>query len=151
MIRKLSAILTVLITKIYFATASELFVYPSVFNNSTRDEFEIGTFPDDFSFGAATSAYQIEGAWNVNGKGVNIWDTFTHNPKSHVHKGETGDVADDSYYLWDRDIEILKELGKILFLSLPHTCLIESYPMRQILTLIFCSLTVVDSGFKAEK
>ena len=50
-----------------------LFVYPDVFSDPARDEFEIGSFPEDFEFGTATSSYQIEGAWNVDGK-VSICD-----------------------------------------------------------------------------
>lgn len=52
--------------------------------------------PSDWIYGCATSAYQIEGAWNVSGKGVSIWDTFAHDKgKGHVANGDTGDVAVD--------------------------------------------------------
>ena len=52
------------------------------------------TFPPNFIWGSATSAYQIEGAWNEDGRGPSIWDTFVHQ-RGHVRTGETGDVAAD--------------------------------------------------------
>ena len=67
-------------------------------------------FPDGFLWGAATAAYQIEGAWQEDGKGLSIWDTFSHTP-GKVHHGDTGDVATDSYHLYPQDIEMLRRLG----------------------------------------
>nr|BAB91145.1 beta-glucosidase [Neotermes koshunensis] len=69
------------------------------------------TFPDEFKLGAATASYQIEGAWDENGKGPNIWDTLTHEHPDYVVDGATGDIADDSYHLYKEDVKILKELG----------------------------------------
>lgn len=68
------------------------------------------SFPDDFLWGASTSAYQIEGAWDAGGKGPSIWDTFTHTP-GKVASGHTGDVACDHYHRWAEDVAILRELG----------------------------------------
>lgn len=67
-------------------------------------------FPSTFRFGAATAAYQIEGAWLEDGKGLNIWDVFTHKPNTTVN-GENGDVADDHYHKVPQDIELMKQLG----------------------------------------
>ena len=67
-------------------------------------------FPDGFLWGAATAAYQIEGAPDADGKGPSIWDTFTHTSGT-THHGDTGDVACDSYYLYPQDIGLLKRLG----------------------------------------
>jgi len=67
-------------------------------------------FPDGFLWGAATAAYQIEGAPDADGKGPSIWDTFSHTPGKTFH-GETGDVATDSYHRYPEDIEMLKRLG----------------------------------------
>jgi beta-glucosidase/6-phospho-beta-glucosidase/beta-galactosidase len=69
-----------------------------------------GQFPEDFIWGCASSAYQIEGAWNIDGKGVNIWDTFTHTP-GNVWGNHTGDVACDSYHKYKEDAKLLKSLG----------------------------------------
>ena len=68
------------------------------------------TFPKDFIWGAATSAYQIEGAWNEDGKGVSIWDTFSHTP-GKVADNENGDIAVDHYHRYKDDIGLMTELG----------------------------------------
>lgn len=67
-------------------------------------------FPTNFMWGAATSAYQIEGAWDQDGKGPSIWDTFVHQP-GHVYHNQTGDTAADHYHLWPQDIDLMKALG----------------------------------------
>ncbi|XP_051172504.1 myrosinase 1-like [Leptopilina boulardi] len=68
-------------------------------------------FPKGFQIGAATSAYQIEGAWNINGKGENIWDSFSHSSSSLVNNKSTGDIASDSYHLYKEDFKLLKDIG----------------------------------------
>ncbi|XP_049837068.1 myrosinase 1-like isoform X1 [Schistocerca gregaria] len=67
-------------------------------------------FPDDFLFGAATAAYQIEGAWNEDGKGENIQDYLFHNHPEYT-TGDTGDVACDSYHKYKEDVQMLKALN----------------------------------------
>ncbi|ELU13711.1 hypothetical protein CAPTEDRAFT_98416 [Capitella teleta] len=74
------------------------------------DDFLYDTFPEDFLWGTATSSYQIEGAWNVDGKGENIWDTFSHE-SGKVANNDTGDIACDSYNNYAEDIQLLKDLG----------------------------------------
>ena len=64
----------------------------------------------DFIWGAATASYQIEGAWNVDGKGSNIWDEFTHQ-KGKIKDGSTGDVACDHYNRYKEDIKLMAEMG----------------------------------------
>lgn len=67
-------------------------------------------FPFDFLWGVATAAYQVEGAWNEDGKGPSIWDTFSHSP-GKIERGETGDVACDHYHRYLEDVELMKELN----------------------------------------
>jgi beta-glucosidase len=67
-------------------------------------------FPTGFYWGTATSAYQIEGAWNEDGKGPSIWDTFAHTP-GKIANGDTGDVANDHYHRFQEDVKLMKELG----------------------------------------
>lgn len=67
-------------------------------------------FPKDFIWGTATASYQIEGAWDEDGKGESIWDRFSHTP-GKVANGDSGDVACDHYHLWRHDLDIMKELG----------------------------------------
>lgn len=67
-------------------------------------------FPDGFKWGAATAAFQIEGAWQADGKGESIWDRFCHTP-GNVAQGDTGDAACDHYHLWREDVALMRELG----------------------------------------
>jgi beta-glucosidase len=67
-------------------------------------------FPQDFIWGAATSAYQIEGAWNKDGRGESIWDRFAHTP-GKIQDASNGDVACQHYYRWPEDIALLKSLN----------------------------------------
>ncbi|XP_053560070.1 cytosolic beta-glucosidase [Bombina bombina] len=68
-------------------------------------------FPDSFAWGASTAAYQVEGGWNADGKGLSIWDTFTHQGGDRVFKNQTGDIACSSYTLWEEDLKCIKQLG----------------------------------------
>ncbi len=68
------------------------------------------TFPDHFLWGTATASYQIEGAWDEDGKGESIWDRFAHTPGKILH-GDTGDVACDHYHRWAEDIQLMQSLG----------------------------------------
>ncbi|MEI6649319.1 MAG: GH1 family beta-glucosidase [Actinomycetes bacterium] len=68
------------------------------------------SFPADFVWGAATSSYQIEGATDVDGRGVSIWDTFSKTP-GRIVNGDTGDVGCDHYNRFPEDISIMKDLG----------------------------------------
>ncbi len=67
-------------------------------------------FPAGFLWGAATAAYQIEGAVSEDGRGPSIWDTFSHTT-GMVRDGDTGDVACDSYHRWPEDVALLAGLG----------------------------------------
>ena len=64
----------------------------------------------DFVFGVATAAYQIEGAVHEGGRGVSIWDTFSHTEGKTLH-GDTGDIACDHYHRWADDLDLMKSLG----------------------------------------
>ena len=67
-------------------------------------------FPKDFLWGAATASYQIEGAWDEDGKGESIWDNFSHKPY-RILNGDTGDVACDHYHHMPEDVALMKEIG----------------------------------------
>jgi beta-glucosidase len=67
-------------------------------------------FPEGFLWGAASAAYQIEGAVNEDGRGQSIWDVFSHTPGKTAN-GDTGDVATDSYHRYKEDTRLLKNLG----------------------------------------
>jgi beta-glucosidase len=73
-------------------------------------ELERSDFGDDFTWGVAHASYQVEGAWDVDGKGPSIWDTFTHAPR-HIKDRSNGDVACDFYHRYDDDTALVQELG----------------------------------------
>jgi beta-glucosidase len=68
------------------------------------------SFPNEFVWGAATAAYQIEGATEADGRGESIWDRFSHTP-GKVANGDTGDSACEHYYRWREDLEVMSSLG----------------------------------------
>ncbi|XP_072295721.1 beta-klotho [Eucyclogobius newberryi] len=73
----------------------------------SRDQlFLHDTFPTDFLWASGTSAFQTEGAWQRGGKGVSIWDNFTHS-----RLGDTADIASDGYLQWEEDIKAITFLG----------------------------------------
>ncbi|XP_061861226.1 lactase/phlorizin hydrolase [Colius striatus] len=75
-----------------------------------RDMYFYGTFPEDFTWGVSSSAYQVEGGWDADGKGPSIWDNFTHVP-GNIKNNDTGDTACDSYNKVEEDIYLLRALG----------------------------------------
>lgn len=72
--------------------------------------FNASNFSAEFKWGAACAAYQVEGAWNIDGKGPSIWDTFSHK-KRKIHAGHNADIAADFYHRYKEDIALLKKLG----------------------------------------
>ncbi|XP_017770833.1 PREDICTED: myrosinase 1-like isoform X2 [Nicrophorus vespilloides] len=86
-------------------------IFVAIFGNSRGEPLSNYTFPDDFKFGVATASYQVEGAWNLNGKGENVWDRYTHTHPEKIVDGSTGDIACDSYHKYKEDVALCKELG----------------------------------------
>jgi beta-glucosidase len=76
---------------------------------ATGDDGALG-FPEGFTWGASTAAYQIEGAVAEDGRGTSVWDTFSHTP-GKVRGGDTGDVACDSYHRYREDVALLASMG----------------------------------------
>ena len=68
------------------------------------------TFPENFLWGAASASYQIEGGVDEGGRGVSIWDTFSHTP-GNIKNGDTGDAAADSFHRWQEDVQLVKDMG----------------------------------------
>src|SRR5690348_14815808 len=67
-------------------------------------------FPSDFLWGAATAAYQVEGAAAEDGRSPSVWDTFCRRPAA-IAMDHTGDRSTDHYHLYKRDVALMKQLG----------------------------------------
>jgi hypothetical protein len=83
----------------------------------TCENARVVEIPDDFIFSASTSAYQIEGGWDEDGKSPSVWDTFTHNHPEKIADRSTGDVAADSYHFYKKDVDALKSIGVSIILN----------------------------------
>ncbi|XP_030522334.1 beta-glucosidase 11-like isoform X1 [Rhodamnia argentea] len=78
---------------------------------SGADEFSRYDFPPGFTFGAGTSAYQVEGAANEDGRTPSIMDTWTHSDNSVITGGANGDIACDQYHKYKEDVQLMAEMG----------------------------------------
>jgi beta-glucosidase len=67
-------------------------------------------FPADFAFGVSTSSYQVEGAWLADGKGMSIWDAYSHIP-GMIANGDTGDQANEHYVKFEEDFALMAKYG----------------------------------------
>ncbi|NBC82336.1 MAG: beta-glucosidase [Bacteroidetes bacterium] len=88
----------------------------AIFGSSKKEEFILDrtAFDNDFKWGVATAAYQTEGAWDAEGKGPSIWDTFTQQPRN-VKDGTNGNIASDFYNRYVEDIKLLASLNFPIF------------------------------------
>ena len=71
---------------------------------------DLSAFPNNFVWGVATAAYQVEGAAHEDGRGPSIWDIFSHTP-GKIQDGSTGDIACDHYHRYQQDVELIQSLG----------------------------------------
>ncbi|XP_050276671.1 beta-glucosidase 12-like isoform X2 [Quercus robur] len=84
--------------------------------NADSPKFDVSSinrtsFPSDFIFGTASSAYQYEGAAHEDGREPSIWDTLTHEHPERITDESTGDVANDQYHRYKGDVRIMKKMG----------------------------------------
>lgn len=109
---------------------SSVFIFRSALQRQEHPELianETKKFPDDFLFGVANSAYQTEGAWNVDGRGPGVWDEFTHRLPEKIIDRSNADVGPNSYEFWMDDIEGLKNLKVSKKIELQFSLYIEFY------------------------
>lgn len=118
----------------FFASCLSAFLIESETSN-------LFAFPKNFSFGASTAAYQIEGGSEEDEKGPSIWDTLVHEHPEMISDGTNGDVGDDSYHHYMDDIKALSDVGVIK--SLPHLMMTIVQDLLKIKP--FFSFNIIDS------
>ena len=89
---------------------SRILIYGNILVLKLLFKEAVMPFQSDFLWGAGSAAYQVEGAWDEDGKGASIWDAFCHTP-NHTKNGETGNIASDAYHRFDTDLALIKKLG----------------------------------------
>lgn len=119
--RNLSIILAVLVTFVFIISVDrwgqQFFItlaFTVFMPSSTLQNPEHSNnleFPNDFIFGVASSAFQVEGGWNHEGKSASIWDTFTHQYPDRIFDGSSADIGPNSYHLFNDDINAVKSVG----------------------------------------
>ncbi|CAI9762217.1 unnamed protein product [Fraxinus pennsylvanica] len=77
----------------------------------TKPMIKRSDFPQDFVFGSATSAYQVEGAWNTDGKGLSNWDVFTMRTPVKIHGGTNACTTINQYSRIKEDVTLIKKVG----------------------------------------
>lgn len=82
----------------------------NAFTQIFPSELNASMFGSDFDWGVATAAYQIEGAYNEDGKGLSIWDTFS-NKKGKIKNNDNGNTAVNHYHRFEEDLDLLKKMG----------------------------------------
>ena len=98
-------------------------------------------FPSDFLWGSASAAYQVEGAWDSDGKGVSNWDKFVRIP-GKTFKGTTGDKAVDHYNRYKEDVALMAEMGlKTYRFQLPGQEFIQMETVR-LMKLVYNSMII---------
>lgn len=88
-------------------------ISPKLFSSAmpiVTSPFSVEDFGTDFVWGTATAAYQIEGAWDKDGKGESIWDNFTHSHKHKIKTKENADTACNFYHLYENDIDLMHSM-----------------------------------------
>ncbi len=80
-----------------------------------KPDFSKKDFGDNFKWGVAVAAYQIEGAWNEDGKSPSVWDHFTQKRKGKIKNKENGNIACDFYHRYSGDIGLVKEMNFDVF------------------------------------
>lgn len=91
-----------------------VFLFLSDAITAQSDSLKLSIFGDDFLWGAACAAYQVEGAWDQDGRGPSVWDEFSHT-KGKIKDGSNGDKASDFYHNYKEDIALVKSMNLEVF------------------------------------